>query len=373
MKNLRGRGWTCGSYEQGSQNAITDVPGVKIGHETIIKGEGELVPGKGPIRTGVTVVLPHSGNIFKEKVPAGVFVANGYGKATGIPQILETGCIETPIAMTNTLNVGLVFDALVSHAISENPDIGIKTGSVAPIVTECFDGYLNDIQGRHVRESHVIEAITKARLSTGVEQGNIGAGTGMQVFELKSGVGAASRKVPRERFDSDEVYHIGTLVLPNFGRFKDFHFYGTEMVSILEKKKYLLKGNDEWVAKLGGGSIIVIIATDLPLNNHQLNRLAHRGALGIARTGSILSHTSGDFVIAFSTKNQIKHGNKEPILTKSLLNENSPLLSDIFRMTIDLVQEAIYNAIIAAETMVGRDNHVRVSLDPDDLPKPPEI
>ena len=373
MIDLRELGWTCGWYKPGRKNSITDVPGVTVGHKTIIKGEGQLIPGKGPIRTGVTVILPHEGKIFREKVPSGVFVANGYGKATGIPQILETGCIETPIVITNTLNVGIVFDAMISHAISENPEIGIKTGSVAPIVTECFDGYLNDIQGRHVRESHVIEAITKANVSTGAKQGNVGAGTGMQVFELKSGVGTASRQVPRERFGIKEVYHIGTIVVPNFGRFKDFRFYGNEMVSILEKEKYLPKGDDEWVAKLGGGSIIVIIATDLPLNSRQLNRLAHRGALGITRTGSILTHTSGDFVIAFSTQNRIIHGNKEPFLNKTLLNENSPVLSDIFRMTIDSVQEAIYNAMFAAETMVGRDNHIRVALDPDDLPRPQKI
>ncbi|MFX1284962.1 MAG: P1 family peptidase [Promethearchaeota archaeon] len=370
MIDLRDLGWSCGSYEIGSNNAITDVPGVAIGHKTINKGEGELIPGKGPVRTGVTVILPHSGNIFKEKVPAGVFVANGYGKATGIPQIFETGCLESPIAITNTLNVGLVFDALVSYAIRNNPEIGIKTGSVAPIVTECFDGYLNDIQGRHVREQHVLEAITQAE-SDRVEQGNVGAGTGMQVFELKSGIGTASRVVLNEQISQNEVYHIGTLVLPNFGRFKDFLFYGNEMASLLERRKYLPKGDDKWVAKLGGGSIIVVIATDLPFNSRQLNRLAHRGALGIARTGSILSHTSGDFVIAFTTQNKISHNNKDPFLKRILLNENSPLLSEIYRMTIDLVQEAIYNAMLAAETMVGRDNNIRVTLDPADLPNPP--
>lgn len=370
MINLRNLGWNCGNYEPGRENSIIDVPGVRIGHNTIIKGEGELVPGKGPIRTGVTVILPHEGTIFKEKVSAGVFVANGFGKATGIPQILETGVIETPIAITNTLNVGLVFDALVSHAIRENPEIGVKTGSVAPIVAECFDGYLNDIQGRHVREHHVIKAIDHAK-SSGVKQGNIGAGTGMQVFELKSGIGTASRVVPNENFDDDEVYHIGALVLPNFGRFKDFIFYGNEMVTILEREKYLPKGKDDWVAKLGGGSIIVVLATNLPLNSRQLNRLAHRGALGIARTGSILSHTSGDFVIAFSTQNKILYKNEGYFLKEIVLNESNPVLSDIFRMTIDLVQEAIYNAMLAAETLVGRDNHVRVSLDPDDLPNPP--
>ncbi|UCG04687.1 MAG: P1 family peptidase [Candidatus Heimdallarchaeota archaeon] len=370
--NLRNLGWSCGSYETGQENAITDIPGVKVGNKTIIEGEGALVPGEGPIRTGVTMILPHSGNVFKEKVPAGVFIANGYGKATCISQILETGVIETPIAITNTLNVGLVFNALISHAISENPEIGVKTGSVAPIVTECFDGYLNDIQGRHVKEEHVFEAIAQAK-SSSIKQGNIGAGTGMQVFELKSGVGTASRVVPNARIGNDDVYHIGALVTPNFGRFRDFNFYGTEMASILDRKQYLPKADDEWVAKLGGGSIIVIIATDLPLNSRQLNRLAHRGALGIARTGSILSHTSGDFVLAFSTQNKVVHGKKSPFLNGRLLNEFNPLLSDVYRITIDLVQEAIYNAMLAAETMVGRDNNIRVSLDLADLPNPPSI
>ncbi|MFX0124298.1 MAG: P1 family peptidase [Candidatus Hodarchaeota archaeon] len=371
MINLRNLGWTCGSYEPGRKNAITDIPGVKVGHKTIIEGEGDLIPGEGPIRTGVTMILPHGGNIYKEKVPAGVFVANGYGKATCIPQILETGVIETPIAITNTLNVGLVFNALITHAISENPEIGVKTGSVAPIVAECFDGYLNDIQGRHVKEHHVLEAIGQAK-SSGIEQGNIGAGTGMQVFELKSGVGTASRLVPNDLIGSDDVYQIGALVTPNYGRFRDFIFYGTRMASVLDKKKYLPKSNDEWVAKLGGGSIIVVIATNLPLNNRQLNRLAHRGALGITRTGSILSHTSGDFVIAFSTQNKVLHSNKTPFLEERLFNESSPILSDIYRSTIDLVQEAIYNAMLAAETMMGRDNNIRVSLDLGDLPNPPK-
>ncbi|MFW9903002.1 MAG: P1 family peptidase [Candidatus Thorarchaeota archaeon] len=367
MINLRNLGWSCGSYEPGKKNAITDVPGVKIGHKTIIEGKGDLIPGSGPIRTGVTMILPHNGNIFKEKVPAGVFVANGYGKATGIAQILETGVIETPIAITNTLNVGLVFDALISHAITETPEIGIKTGSVAPIVAECFDGYLNDIQGRHVKEKHVIEAIKQAK-SSKVEQGNVGAGTGMQVFELKSGVGTASRIIPNERIDGDNVYQIGALVVPNYGRFRDFIFYGTEMMSVLDRKKYLPKADEKWIAKLGGGSIIVVIATNLPFNSRQLNRLAHRGALGIARTGSILSHASGDFIIAFSTENKVTHENKDPfLLQKKLTNESSSVLSDIYRITIDLVQEAIYNAMLTAKTMVGRDNNIRVALDPNDL------
>ena len=370
MINLRDLGWSCGKYETGEKNAITDVPEVSVGHITLIEGNGYLVPGKGPIRTGVTVILPHGGNIFREKVPAGVFVANGFGKTTGIPQILETRYLETPIALTTTLNVGIVYDALVSFAIRNSPEIGITTGSVNPVVTECFDGYLNDIQGRHVKETHVVEAITRAKPDK-LLQGNVGAGTGMQVFGLKSGIGTASRIIPREKIDTEEPYHIGTLVLPNFGEFQDFNFYGTEMASILDQEKYFPTGDEKWMTKAGGGSIIVVIATNLPLNGHQLSRLAYRGAFGIARTGSILSHRSGDFVVAFSTQNAFVHGTQDPLIKKLLINENSPVISDIFRATIDSVQEAIYNAMLAAETLVGRDNHIRVALDLKDLPKPP--
>ena len=368
MINIRDFGWKCGNYHPGRNNAISDVPGVKVSHSTIIKGEGDLVPGKGPIRTGLTMIFPHEGNCFLEKTLAGVHVANGYGKTTGIPQILETGVIETPIAITNTLNVGIVFDALVSHALTEHPEIGIKTGSVAPIVTECFDGYLNDIQGRHVKDSHVFKAI-KAKYSTSLEQGNIGAGTGMQVFELKSGVGMASRQIPKELVDDCKTYHIGALVVPNFGHFKDFRFYGVEMASILNKEKYLIKEKNTILNNIGG-SIIVIIATDLPLNSRQLNRLARRGTPGIARTGSILTHQSGDFVIAFSTQNRIAHDSKEIFIERTILNDNNKVLADVFRMTIDAVQEAIYNAMLAAESMTGRDDHKLISLDLNDLPSP---
>jgi D-aminopeptidase len=269
------------------------------------------------------------------------------------------------------LNVGLVFDALVSNAISENPEIGVKTGSVSPIVTECFDGYLNDIQGRHVKEKHVLDAINKAKMGSSVEQGNIGAGTGMQVFELKSGIGMASRQIPEIKKSVEETYHIGALVVPNFGRFNDFQFYGIEMVSLLNKKKYLPKHKSSNENKIEGGSIIVILATDLPLNSRQLNRIAYRGALGITRTGSTLNHGSGDFIIAFSTQNRVLHKNKDIFLKKTVLNDNSPVLNDVFKIAIEAVQEAIYNAILSAETMVGRDDNIRIALDSSDLPEPP--
>lgn len=368
MINLRDLGWKCGNYNPGQTNSIIDVPGVGTGHSTIIEGEGELVPGSGPIRTGVTVVLPHLRNLFREKVPAGVYVANGFGKATGISQIVETGYLESPIAITNTLNVGLVFDALVSHSISEAPEIGIKTGSVSPVVTECFDGYLNDIQGRHVKEHHVKEAIKEAKKPKKPVQGNVGAGTGMQIFELKSGVGTASRIIPKEKIGSEGNFQVGVLVVPNYGKFEDFLFYGSEMLSILDKNKYFPRRKEKNPLGDVGGSIIAIIATNLPFNSRQLTRLAKRGALGIARTGSILGHTSGDFIIAFSTQNIKNHETKDIIKTKSGFDEYTKPLDHINRITIDSIQEAIYNAMLAAEDLSGRDNNIRIALDLSDLP-----
>ena len=239
--NLRDLGWKCGKYPMGERNDITDVPGVSVGHHTIIKGEGKLIPGQGPIRTGVTIVKPHEGIIYNQKVPAGVFVANGYGKSTGIPQILELGWIETPIAITNTFNVGLVYDALISYSIETNPNIGITLSSCCPIVTECNDSYLNDIQGRHVKQSHVLDVLKNLDPNKPVEQGCVGAGTGMTVFGLKSGVGTASRQLKINLGKYHGTYHIGVLSVPNFGNYQDFTFYGHEMKEILDKEKYVKK------------------------------------------------------------------------------------------------------------------------------------
>ncbi|MBA7516091.1 Beta-peptidyl aminopeptidase BapA [subsurface metagenome] len=368
MVDLRELGYNCGKYPTGKNNAITDVSGVAVGHETIIKGEGKHIIGEGPIRTGVTVILPHEGNIYADKVVTGVHIVNAYGKSTGIPQIFEMGCIETPIAITNTLNVGLVFDALVSYSISRNLEDGITPSSISPIVTECNDGFLNDIQGRHVKESHVLKAIQNAKSATKIEQGCVGAGTGMRVFGLKSGIGTASRQLNVRQTKYQKTYHIGTLVVPNYGSLQDFQFYGTRMATILDKKKYFPKAKKKRKNKISGGSIIVIIATDLPLTHRQLNRLSRRGAFGIARTGSIIGHSSGDFLFAFSTSSRIEHNPKDLFKERLFLNENNLIISDIFRMTIDAVQEAIYNAMLSAETMVGRDDNVLVALDPDDLP-----
>lgn len=370
--NLRDLGWQCGDFPTGKYNSIIDVPGVSTSHITLKEGKGELNPKKGPIRTGVSIILPHQGNLFHEKVQAGLFIANGFGKSTGIPQIEELGVIETPIAITNTLNVGKVYDAIVENSIMENPEMGITTGSVNPVVTECFDGNLNDIQGRHVIESHVIDAIQNARKNfenpSPQEFGPIGATTGMATFDFKSGIGTSSRVLLGEKYKLDQDYHIGVFTAPNFGKFDDFLLYGFRMRDFLSKEKYLPQESDpEKMNKNNSGSIIVIIATDLPLNSRQLKRLAKRGSFGIARTGSPLSHGSGEFVFAFSTAKNVFHTPETLIEDQPRLNEYHPLMDIIFRMAIEAVQEAIYDSLINSQTMRGRDDSIRIALDPDDI------
>lgn len=261
MSNLRPRareiGITIGALETGRQNSITDVADVKVGHFSLISGEGKLTPGMGPVRTGVTMILPHGRNLFQEKVIAAAYVINGFGKSIGLPQIIELGNLETPIALTNTLNVGIVADALIDVMLEKNEDIGVTTGTVNPVVGECNDGFLNDIRGRHVKKEHVFEALKKAtQQGEGrPEEGSVGAGVGMTAFNFKGGIGTASRKLPAEI----EKYTLGALVLSNFGSKQDLVIdsvpVGQELVT--SEKKH----------KPDGGSIIVIIATDAPLNS----------------------------------------------------------------------------------------------------------
>ncbi|MCG3222130.1 MAG: P1 family peptidase, partial [Candidatus Heimdallarchaeota archaeon] len=276
---LRELGLKVGDLEIGKLNSIADVPGVKVGHHTIIEGEGVLTPGKGPIRTGVTVILPHQGNIFREKVVASSFVMNGFGKTIGLPQIQELGTIESIIALTGTLNIPKVADALIDYHLEKNPDIGIKTSTINIVVGECNDSYLNDIQGRHVRKEHVFEAIKNA--SSNVEEGAVGAGTGMVSFGYKSGIGTSSRKIVLD----DEEFFIGVLVLSNFGHKKDLTILG---------QKYHQEHESIDSESKEKGSIMVIVATNAPMNSRQLQRIAKRAPLGISRTGSFVSWGSGD-------------------------------------------------------------------------------
>lgn len=338
---------TIGTLPTGLYNAITDVEGVLVGHSTLIRGEGGLVPGQGPVRTGVTAILPHGGNLFTEKVTAAVHVINGFGKSVGFAQIEELGSLETPILLTNTLNVGRVSDALVTYMLRSNPEIGVTTGTVNPVVGECNDGYLNDIQGRHVGEAEVLAAIHGARGGE-VDEGVVGAGTGMYCFHFKGGVGTSSRVVELE----EERYTVGILVVTNFGKRPELTIAGVPV------GMELLNWPEEKEGKEDDGSIMIVLATDAPLSSRQLGRLARRVPLGLARTGSIASHGSGDFVIAFSTTQRVPHQAQRHREPWERVLDGDMIMNLLFRATVEAVEEAVLNSLTRAHTVVGRDGHV---------------
>jgi len=339
---------------RGQHNTIADVAGVKVGHTTRIKGEGTLNVGTGPIRTGVTAILPHAGNIFREKVPAAVYTINGYGKATGFEQVRHLGVIETPICLTNTLNVGKVWDAIVAYSIRENPDIAITTSNVSPVVGECNDNYLSDGQGRHIHESHVFNAIDSA--TSQVEEGCIGAGTGTVCYGFKGGIGTASRTV------LDGAYTVGVLVQTNFGRTAELQMLGVPV------GQYFVDNPPHAT----DGSVMIAIATDAPMTSRQLERMAKRAAFGLGRTGTVCHNGSGDFVIAFSTQNRRIHDSSNIINATQLINEegkvgNSTVIDQFFRAVVECVEESVYNALTSAITVTGRDGHTYHALPHDKL------
>lgn len=360
-----------GLLRPGALNAITDVPGVKVGHVTLVSGEGPLVPGRGPVRTGVTAVLPHGGNLFRQKVRAYIHVINGFGKAAGIAQVRELGVMETPIVLTNTLSVGTAWDALCGYMLAQNPEIGVSTSTVNPVVAECNDGFLNDIRGRHVKTGHVLEALETAK-SGPVEEGNAGAGTGMSCFGFKGGIGTSSRRLA----GSLDAKHLGVLVLSNFGNVEDLLVGGVPVGPLMA---------DPQEPPAPPGSIVVVVATDAPVTDRQLGRIARRCQGGLARTGSVFGNGSGDFVIAFTTANSVPHEFDDavgetaatagdPAGAASACAPQEPFLSDssaemasLFRAAVETTEEAVLNALFAAETMVGRDGQFRRGLPLDEL------
>lgn len=334
----------------GAQNDICDVPGVLVGHSTVVSGSGELRPGHGPVRTGVTAILPHGGNLFAEKVPAGAFVLNGFGKSIGLPQIQELGTLESPILLTNTLSAPRAADALITYMLEQNPEIGISTGTINLMVGECNDGYLNDIQGRHITEEHVRFALQNAS-SGPVRQGVVGAGTGTVCFGFKGGIGSASRQV--------DGYTVGALVQTNFGR------RGQLMVTGVPVGQMLLEYPGEEGPEpedIPPGSVMVILATDAPVDSRQLTRLARRGGLGLARTGTCAMNGSGDFIVAFSTANRVPHVAPEPVNEVSLLRDDCPTMNGLFLAVVEAVEEAVLNSLFTAVTVEGRDGHTAPSL-----------
>jgi D-aminopeptidase len=346
----------------GPNNAITDVLGVKVGHFTLFEGEGEWRPGRGPFRTGVTVILPHGGNIYEDKVPAAVHTINGFGKVAGFEQVKELGQIETPIALTGTLNVPRVADALISLAIEQSPHIGIgfdESGrkgyaSVNPVVGETSDGFLSDIQARPIGEDAVRAAISDASAGP-VSEGVIGAGTGTSCFGWKGGIGTASRVVPT-KFGG---YTLGALVQSNYGRPPELSIAGVPVGQNIQPPDF--KPRPE------SGSIMIIIATDAPLESRQLGRLCRRAAFGLARTGSTCHGGSGDFVIAFSTSYRIKDRPESILSERTLLAQEQPVIGSLGHALIESVEEAIYNSLFMAHTVTGRDGNVRYGLPVDEV------
>nr|WP_224744088.1 P1 family peptidase [Pontibacter aquaedesilientis] len=339
-KRAREYGIHIGVLQPGANNAITDVQGVRIGHTTLVQGK--------QIRTGVTAILPHEGNVFQQKVPAAVYVGNGFGKLAGSTQVQELGHLETPIILTNTLGVGTAMNAVVGYTLQLPGNEQVQ--SVNAVVGETNDGYLNDIRGRYVTESHVLEAIRQAKTGP-VAEGNVGAGTGTVCFGFKGGIGTASRKLPA----SLGGYTIGVLVQSNFGGVLQVNGVPVgEELRQFSFSKHVLESAD--------GSCMMVVATDAPVDARNLERIAKRALMGLAKTGGIASNGSGDYVIAFSTHEglRIPYTSAEKTQTVTLLRNDE--LSPLFMATIEATEEAIINSLFKAETMEGREQHVTEAL-----------
>jgi D-aminopeptidase len=330
-------------------NAITDVTGVEVGHVTLISGDGVLGVGVGPVRTGVTAVLPRGKDTF-QPVFASWFSLNGNGEMTGTTWIEESGFLEGPVMITNTHSVGVVRDGVIAWQVKTKQRLRLnsfKDGFWSlPVVAETYDGYLNDINGFHVKEEHVFQVLDNAA-SGRVEEGNVGGGTGMMCFQFKGGIGTSSRKLEEAAGD----YTVGVLAQCNFGLRRQLLVAGVPVGLELTDDMPGPVVNDE--ATGDTGSIIIVVATDAPLLPHQLKRLARRAGMGLARTGSTAGNGSGDIFVAFSTANP--EGANSPIAPLQMLSND--VMSPLFDATVQATEEAIINAMVAAETMVGRDNN----------------
>ena len=330
----------------GTLNAITDVAGVEVGYSTLISGEGKLEVGEGPVRTGVTAILPRGRKSFEDPVYAGYFSLNGNGEMTGSAWIEESGFLEGPVMITNTHSVGVVRDATIAWRVAQGgPDPTGFSWSL-PVVAETWDGYLNDINGFHVKPEHVVNALNTAKGGP-VEEGSVGGGTGMVTYEFKGGNGTASRIVAMKKGGpKGPTYMVGAFVQANCGLRQQLTIAGVPMgKEILENA---VRSKEE-------GSIIIVVATDAPLLPHQLKRLARRASLGLARTGSVSGNGSGDLFLAFSTANPGASNPAEP--TRSVQTVPNNRMDGLFNATVQAVEEAIVNALVANRSMTGRDGH----------------
>lgn len=330
---MRDFGIKTGILSPGKWNAITDVEGVKVGQVTLIKGNN--------IRTGVTAVLPHEGNIYQEKVPAAIYAANGYGKLMGYTQVEELGNIETPIILTNTLSVPTAADAVIDYTLSLPGNEEVF--SVNAVVGETNDGWLNDIRGRHVKKEHVLEAIKKAK-SGPVEEGCVGAGTGTVCYDYKGGIGTASRVLPESRGG----YTVGVLVQTNHGGVLQINGYPVG----IKLGRYYMKRD---VEEREEGSCMIVVATDAPLSSRNLKRLAKRALLGIPRTGGFYSGGSGDYAIAFTTAKGLRIAHRSRGLTRNVELLENRHMSPLFLAAAEAAEEAILNSLFKATDMEGKD------------------
>lgn len=340
-KRAREYGFTFGVMEPGNNNAITDVSGVRVGHRTLIAGSS--------VRTGVTAILPHSGNIFQQKVPAAIFVGNGFGKLAGSTQVMELGNIESPIILTNTLNVATGIDAVVKYTLAQPGNEEVK--SVNAVVGETNDGYLNDIRGQHVTVDDVLQAIAQADSGT-VAEGNVGAGTGTICFGFKGGIGTSSRKLPI----SMGAYTVGVLVQSNFGGVLQVD--GCPVGKAMKKFSF-----SDQLLNNADGSCMIVVATDAPLDARNLARLAKRAFMGLAKTGGIASNGSGDYVIAFSTASElwIPHETTQRTAVQKVLTNDDT--SPLFMAATEATEEAIINSLFMAKDMTGMDGHEAKAID----------
>ena len=343
----------------GLLNAITDVTGVQVGHSTIISGSGKLIVGKGPVRTGVSAVLPRGANSMQDPVFAGWYSLNGNGEMTGTTWVEESGLLEGPVMITNTHSVGIVRDAVIAWRIKQGkPDPSGYWWSL-PVVAETYDGFLNDINGFHIQKKHVFESLKNAT-SGFVQEGCVGGGTGMVCHGFKGGIGTSSRIFSIQ----GTQYTLGVLVQANYGVRKDLTIAGVPVgteIPDLQRERHTAQTFNE-----GDGSIIVVVATDVPLISHQLKRLARRVPLGIAQVGTVAHNGSGDIFIAFSTANS-GAGFKQNIAQIEMLPNE--FLNPIFTATVQATEEAIINALMAAETMEGINNNKVYALPHDRLKK----
>ncbi|MER2037578.1 MAG: P1 family peptidase [Solibacillus sp.] len=339
---IRDRGIQIGHMPTGKNNCITDVQGVHVGHVTIdqpINDEGDVAC------TGVTAILPHGGNIFQQKVTAASYVINGFGKTTGLIQVNELGLIESPIMLTNTFSVPAVTHGTLQYLLKKNEEIGVTTGTVNVVVGECNDSHLNSIRHLFVTPEHAIQAIENA---TGqkADEGAVGAGKGMVCFGYKGGIGTSSRIVDVK--GSADSYTVGCLVLTNFGASHE-----------MQKDRY--KGSNEQQQSTippMDGSIIIILATDIPLSSSQLTRVVKRCGVGLGRTGSHFSHGSGDIVIGFTTAHQINHNESNYMESRQQIREDHPVMNELFAAAAEVTEEAIMNSLSQAKTTKGRNGNI---------------